>query len=95
VLHVVVMPPVSSALRGMPIGRDALVKTLNRLYDQLGRNADHYRSRRDPDDPDLFDYVVHLFDGASWHTFRFSVDDRQANDGYLFVVAVSHRMGKG
>jgi hypothetical protein len=73
--------------------RDALVVVLNRLYDRLTNHADRYRGRRDPDDPDLFDYVLYLGDGTNWHTLRFSVDDRQAT-GYLFVVAVSHQHGK-
>lgn len=90
--HVVVMPLVSAAL-GNWLERQSLILVLNRVYGQLGFHADHYRNRRDPEDPDLFDYVLHFCDGDSWHTFRFSVDDRQAT-GYLFVVAVSHRPGK-
>jgi hypothetical protein len=93
VIHVVVMPLVSAALGQILLGREPLLAVLNRLYDQMTNHADRYRGRRDPDDPDLFDYALYLFDGENWHTFRFSVDDRQAT-GYLFVVAVSHRPGK-
>jgi hypothetical protein len=94
VFHVVVMPPVSAALGEALRGeRDPLLKVLNCLYGHLESHADRYRNRRDPEDPDLFDYVLNLFDGEDWHTFRFSVDDRQATD-YLFVVAVSHRPGR-
>jgi hypothetical protein len=94
VFHIVVMPPVSLALGEFLPNREALLKVLNRLYDQMENNAARYRSRRDPEDPDLFDYVLYLADGNdAWHTFRFSVDDRQAT-GYLFVVGVSHRPGK-
>lgn len=91
-LHVVVMPLVSTTL-GEILARDQLVAVLNRLYDQLTNYIDRYRGRRDPEDQDLFDYVLYLFDGDNWHTFRFSVDDRQATD-YLFVLAVSHQLGK-
>jgi hypothetical protein len=89
------MPLVSATLGNILASRrEPLLAVLNRLYDQLGNHADRYRSRRDPNDPDLFDYVLYLADDQNdWHTFRFSVDDRQAT-GFLFVVAVSHRQGK-
>ena len=82
-----------SAALGEVLSRDPLIKVLNRLYGQLGYHADDYRGRRDPEDQDLFDYALYFCDGDTWHTFRFSVDDRQATD-YLFVVAVSHLPGK-
>ena len=91
--HIVVMPAVSAALGRMLPERGPLLAVLDRLYDQLENHADHYRTRRDPEDADLFDYVLNLFDGENWQTFRFSVDDRQAT-GYLVVVAVSRRAGK-
>jgi len=92
--HVKVMPEVSRRLGEiLPRARGSLLAVLNRLYEQLENHADRYRNRRDPEDPDLFDYVLCLFDGENWHTFRFSVDDRQAT-GLLFVVAVGHRPGK-
>jgi hypothetical protein len=87
------MPPVSAALGQVLRDRESLLTVLNRLYDQLANHTDRYRNRRDPEDSDLFDYVLYVFDGVSWHTLRFSVDDRQAT-GFLFVVAVSHRLGK-
>ena len=91
--HVIVVPPVSAALGRFIREREALLKILNRLYDQLENDAARYRSRRDLEDSDLFDYVVNHFDGENWHTLRFSVDDRQATD-YLIVVALSHKPGK-
>jgi hypothetical protein len=91
--HVVVMPPVSTVLGYFLSDREPLVAVLNRLYDQLENNYEQLRNRRDPGDECLFDYVLHLFDGIAWHTFRFSVDDCQA-EGRLFVVGVSHRYGK-
>lgn len=88
------MPLVSAGLGDFLPRRGPLLRVLNRLYEQLGNNADHYRARRDPEDPDLFDYVLNLADeDANWSTFRFSVDDRQAT-GYLFVVAVARSPGK-
>jgi hypothetical protein len=68
---------------------------LNRMYDQLGNHYERYRSRRDSASPDdFFDYVLYLADANDdWHTLRFTVSDRQA-EGHLFVVAVSHRLGK-
>jgi hypothetical protein len=91
--HVIVMPLVSAALGRLISEREALLKILNRLYDQLENDAARYRSRRDLNDPDLFDYVVNHFDGEAWHTLRFSVDDRQATN-YLIVVALSYKPGK-
>ena len=90
--HVVVAQQVSKTL-GAILSRGSLLVVLNRLYDQLENHADNYRSRRDPDDPDFFDYVLQHHDGLRWHTLRFSVDDRQAT-GYLFVTSVRHRPGK-
>ena len=93
--HVVVMPLVSEAL-GKLLSREPLLAVLNRLYDQLEHHYERYRTRRDPARPDdCFDYVLYLADAeGGWHTLRFTVNDRQAT-GYLFVVAVSHRLGKG
>ena len=91
--HVVVMPLVSQTLGQLSLSRQALLAVLNRLYSQLENHADRYRGHRDPEDPDLFDYALYLVEDGNWHTFRFSVDDRQAT-GYLFVVAISHKPGK-
>jgi hypothetical protein len=92
--HVIVMPLVSAALGRFLRGeREPLRVVLNRLYDQLESHADRYKNRRDPEDPDLFDYDLNLFDGEKWQTLRFSVDDRQAT-GYLFVVGFAHELGK-
>jgi hypothetical protein len=92
--HVIVTPLVSAALGQFLCGeRDSLLTVLNRLYHQLESHADRYRSRRDSEDPDLFDYVINLFDGKKWHTLHFSVDDRQAT-GYLFVVGFANEPGK-
>jgi hypothetical protein len=85
-LHVVVMPIISQVLGEVLKDRNRILKVFNRLYDQLENYADRYRNRRDPDDPDLFDYVLHLADGDNWHTFRFSVDDRQATDTSLSLL---------
>jgi hypothetical protein len=93
VSRVIVMPEVSAALGAFVAGRGSLIAILNRLYDQLENHVERYRSRRDAEDEALFDYDVHLFDGAGWHTLRFSVDDSIADDRF-FVVAVSHRPGK-
>ena len=57
------------------------------------RNLEIAVEEEHPEDPDLFDYVLHLYDGDGWRTIRFSADDRQAA-GYLFVVAVSQRPGR-
>ena len=93
-LHLVVMPPVSAAIGQLIQHREQLLAVLNRLYDQMENYAARYRGRRDPQDTDLFDYVVNFFDGNGWHTLRFSIDDRQARDGLLFAVGVSHRAGR-
>jgi hypothetical protein len=97
VFHVVVPNLVNAKLGEylmMPVAdREILLRVINRLYDQLENHADRYRHRRDPEVETLFDYPIWIFDGENWRTLRFSVDDCQA-PGYLFVVAVSHRLGK-
>lgn len=92
--HIIVMPLVSGLLGSM-LSRRPLLAVLNRLYDQLENHYERYRSRRYPERPDdFFDYVLYLADADdNWHTFRFTVNDKQAQ-GILFVVAVSHRKGK-
>lgn len=86
--HAIVSPPVSRALGPLVHNRAALLRILNRLYDQLEDHADRYRANRDPDDPDCFIYSHSLYIGLRWHTFRFAVNDVQAQ-GYLFVQSVS------
>jgi len=83
---------VSAALGEFVPDRGPLLKVLNRLYDQLENNTGRYRGRRNPQDQNLFDYVVHFHDGKRWQTLRFSVDDCLATD-YLVVVAVDHQFG--
>ncbi len=93
-MHVTIMQAVVHALGGFGLRRESLVVVLCRLREQLENRYDFYRNRRDPQDQDLFDYILFLAEAdGRWHTLRFSVDDRQAT-GYLFVVAVSHQAGK-
>jgi hypothetical protein len=87
-MHVIVEKPVSNAL-GDILPRGPMLRVLNRLYDQLENHYDRYQNRRDPEDVDLFDYVIHFHDGEIWHTLRFSVNDREAQ-GFAFVEGVSH-----
>lgn len=91
--RVEVMPSVSQSMGKIGLPREVLLAVLNRLRDQLENHADRYQGRRDPKEERLFDYPLYVGDDENWHTFRFSVDDHQAQ-GYLFVVAVSHRTGK-
>jgi hypothetical protein len=88
VFHVIVSPQVSRALGQLVADRTALLRILTRLRDQLETNPAPYRGQRDPDDPDLFEYVHYLYIGGQWFTFRFSVNDARATE-YLFVEAVS------
>jgi hypothetical protein len=92
--HVIVMELVSRAL-GEKLPRAPLLAVLNRLYNQLAHHYDRWRGRRTPEfSDDCFDYVLYLADDDNqWHTFRFVVNDRIAQ-GHLFVMAVSHRIGK-
>lgn len=90
--HVIVMEPVSKALGDM-LPRGPLLMVLNRLYLQLEAHLDRWRGRRTPTMPDDC-FELYLADNnGDWHTFRFVVNDRQA-DGFLFVMSVSHRLGK-
>ena len=91
-LEIRVFPEVSIGL-GNYLPRECMNVVLMRLRDQLKNNLARYKSRRDPEDEALFDYVLHAFDGEFWHTLRFSVDDCMATD-HLFVVAVGHQKGK-
>ena len=87
--HVVLPPTISRKLHELiPNNREAVLKVLNRLYDQLENHANRYRGQRDPEDPDLFDYVHAIYFEGRWRTFRFSVNDAMATDR-LFIEAVS------
>ncbi len=92
--HVVVDPDVSAALGSFLGGnRLRIIAVLQRMRHSLENNADRWRGQRYPDDPDYFDYPLYLPENDyNWHTFRFSVNDRQA-PGYLFVDSVSHTLG--
>jgi hypothetical protein len=91
VFRVIVPPEVVRALGEFVPDREARLRVLNRLRDQLENNAAPYRKIRDPDDPEfLFDYVHALHVGDRWLTLRFSVNDTTA-EGYLFVEAVACR----
>ena len=93
VVEIKVWPQVTAVL-GASLPRDAMVVALTRLRDQLTNNLARYKPRRDPEDPDLFDYVLYVVDRDSgWHTLRFSVNDCMATD-HLIVMAVSHKKGK-
>lgn len=87
--HVIVPPQISRRIHELiPNNRESLLTMLNQLYHQLENHADRYRGQRDPEDPDLFDYVQTLYIDNRWRVFRFSVNDTMATD-HLFVEAVS------
>lgn len=94
-VHVIVKEIIVQTLGEIfPGRREPVLRILNRLYDRLENHYEDYRHRRYSDDPDYFDYPLVLADDVdTWHTFHFAVNDRQA-PGYLFVEAVSHRLGK-
>lgn len=83
-IQVKVMPEVSGEL-GRRLNRAAMIKALIRLREQLENHYQRYRQNRHAGDETLFEYVLVIYDGADWHTLRFSVDDTTAV-GYLFVV---------
>ena len=85
--HVVVTPAVSRQLGRLVQNREALVRILTRLHDELSNHAGRYQPMRDADDPDYFIYTHGLYVGLRWHRFRFLVNDVQAQ-GYLFVESV-------
>lgn len=88
--HVIVSPPVSRALGPLVHNRTALVRILTRLRDELENRAARFQKNRDPNDTDCFIYHHSLYVGSRWYTFRFAVNDVQAQ-GYLFVQSVSRR----
>lgn len=88
-MHPIITETVSIFLGSLGLPREMLISVLSCCYDNLPNNYERWRGRRDPEDPDLFEYVLRLYDGTNWHIFRFSVNDTRAT-GFLFVEAVSH-----
>jgi hypothetical protein len=82
--HVVVPSAISRTLGQLVHNREAIVKILTRLHEELTNHAGRYQKNRDPDDPDNFIYSRGLYVGRRWCRFDFRVNDVQAQ-GYLFV----------
>lgn len=87
--HVIMALGVSTRLGVLLQGnRTAVLRVLNRLFEQLENHSQRYRKNRNPIDTDLFDYTHSLYANGRWRRLRFSINDVRAQD-YLFVEAVS------
>jgi len=85
--HLIVPPEMSRAIGAFGLDRNALLRMLNRLYQELEARADDHRHHRDPAHPDLyFWFELIVWDQGRWRGFRFTVDDARAAD-HLFLVA--------
>jgi len=85
--QLIVPPEISRAIRGFGLGREAFLKLLNRLRQDLEYNAANYKQDRAPKDPDrYFIYHLILVDHGRHRHFRFTVDDASASNR-LFVEA--------
>jgi hypothetical protein len=88
VRHIVISPEVVTALGGMNLPRESLLRLLNHLRDYLPENEQQFRNDRDPADPDtLFRYTHSLFIGDRWRLFVFSICDSISPD-HFFVESV-------
>jgi hypothetical protein len=88
--HVIVTPEVVQAVGEIGLSRNAIVILYTTLHDDLGNRGGQYRTRRHPDEPDLyFAYRARVTSGGLWHQFDFAVDDVTAPETFI-VLAVSH-----
>jgi hypothetical protein len=90
---VIVRAGISQALGRCGLSRQGLVRVLVAVHVKLPAIAiaiaNALRRRRDPIDPDFFLYHFSLWDGGTFHTFEFRVNDVSA-PGFLFVVRLKH-----
>ncbi len=68
-------------------------KVVDRLYDRLLNQLEHWQPKRHPEDDTIFFYTVYVASGEDWHSFEFHVCDT-ISPNHLFVMDVIHRPGK-
>jgi hypothetical protein len=82
-------PPVVAFIGECGLSRNAIVRLYTRLHQELSQEADRFRGRRHPEEPDLyFHYRIQVASGDHWHQFDFAVNDSTA-PGTLFLEAVN------
>jgi hypothetical protein len=72
------------------LSRNALVRLLAGLRDDLETLYDLYRSRRHPEEPRYFVCNLAVANGAVTHRFAFVIDDSTSPDD-LFIIDFRHR----
>jgi hypothetical protein len=87
----IIPKPISRALGQCNLSREALLWTINNLYQRLENDPSLFRSNRTVGkEEDSFTYEVHVLDGDRRHRLTFHVNDRMA-PGLLLIEALVHR----
>jgi hypothetical protein len=79
----------SRKLGGCGLSRNAAIRLLVGLRDDLERRYALYRSARHPEDEQFFRYLLSIADEAVTHRFFFVVDDSTSPDD-LFIIDFRH-----
>jgi len=87
--HLRIDSEMSRRLGECGLSRNAAVRFLLQLRDELENRYHLYRSARHPTDPTYFRYVLAIADGALTHRFFFVIDDSTSPDD-LFIIAFQH-----
>ncbi len=77
--RVVLRGGISQTIGRCGLSRQSVVRVLTAVHVNLPVHAD----------PDFFLYYFSLWDGGTFHTFEFRINDFTA-PGYLFVVRMKH-----
>src|SRR5438270_705198 len=76
--------PVPKRIGDFQLSRTLLARLLTEIHARLPHVTDQERTKRDPNDRDLFPYRIDVPEAGSLHTFTLSVNDTQATD-HLFI----------
>jgi hypothetical protein len=87
--HVIVRAGIGKAIGRCGLSRQGIIQVLMAVHVKLPALANVLRPHRDPNDPDFFLYHFSLWDGGTFHTFEFRVNEVTA-PGFLFIVRLKH-----
>lgn len=85
-----VPPEISQLIGACGLTRQAIVRVLISLHDELPQHYGRFRHLRYPDDERLFFFFVAVADDGGMHTFTFHIDDA-TSPAHLIVVDLEHQ----